>query len=425
MPLLHQLLRQPQGQNRLDRQPFAALGELHPVLHRQLGLPRAHFLTDQAQQDRGGLVGASQRHRLIPVDLGRLPVLRVAAHDALELREGLLGATLLGGLHGGLDTVVGDRSDLALHDAVHPALFDVRHTQAHRHQRAEGEASHVRPVGDAGATHGVDLLREPGRQELAAEPERQHQPGRGREGEAHEDEPDQVTQLRAPEAHQECAHAAGHRTRRAHQGRLQVGEAAHEQARAGQPGQQVEAQEDRPPPLVLDEGTGQEQQQQVAEQVPPAAVQEHVPERPGEGGVSADQAPAEEGVRCADGRGLLDLGVELRLLLLALEAGRRQDARLLAQGHEPLALLLPVRAEVRFQFVGRHQVRVLGEVLHRLLNLQRVLTPDVAIGRLGDQEDTQAGQHQHVRHPRVAPHGARVVADGKKHGSPLLERVLP
>ncbi|RLA58721.1 MAG: hypothetical protein DRQ89_15030 [Epsilonproteobacteria bacterium] len=59
----------------------------------------------------------------------------------------------------------------------------------------------------------------------------------------------------------------------------------------------VESGEHAATPDILDEGAGQVENEQVAQQVQPARVQEHVPEEPGESWMRGDETPAADGGR--------------------------------------------------------------------------------------------------------------------------------
>ena len=127
------------------------------------------------------------------------------------------------------------------------------------------------------AAHRMEL-RQPG-EHLNAEPVEQHDPGRNAEDLEEDQEPEEHVDPDAREEHQVRAHHAGDRSRGSHgrHGRRRV---HHDlRGRGGEAAQQVEAQEAHGSHHVFDGAAEDPEEERVAEDVHPAAVQEEREQR--------------------------------------------------------------------------------------------------------------------------------------------------
>ena len=273
-----------------------------------------------------------------------------------------------------------------------------------RRREAEGEAADVRHHRDPGAA------AEPEAEELADKPERAPEPRLEHEGpfrEARKGEDDVAhPDLAAREAVREGAHAGGNGAGSAqHHGGEVRGEKDLRQ-RGDEAADQIEAEEEAPAPDILEERADQIEEEQVAQQVQPAAVEEHV-QQPADLQRAArrhQREPRQDGGG-RGGEGVVDLPIELAargLVGLGVGAKLRQI---------DLGVLLPLLVE------ARKLLRVGEAVDEALRHLEpRVLLPEVddpfelfAAGARGilrhhvgrDEEDrAEAGDDD--RHPRHA-----------------------
>jgi hypothetical protein len=260
------------------------------LLQGQLGIARPQLVADGSEHERRDLPCAVELHGQVPKRRGAIVILRLVHHGEGQHAERLLGIALthLQRLDHGV-VLFHLEGDLALDVLVDEPLLDLLGHHEPGDADARGEASDVGPVGHSDLD--VQLAGQQPHPHLRCEPQRNHQPRRGPERSADQQEEIEELDLRFSKKDQEGAHDSGDRAGRADHRHRGVGDGEDVEERSDETGHYIEPEIDRPAPPVLDERPGQEQDEHVAQQVQPARVEEHVADPAQDALVRRYQAP--------------------------------------------------------------------------------------------------------------------------------------